>query len=130
MKMKCPKCGSDLKTVESRGIEVDVCDNCKGVWFDLSEIEQLSDTIKEFNIVPPRLENLKIAEIEEEERSCPRCGAIMSKVTMSGKPPVFDICPNDHGYWFDDKELKEYIQTHMSYVNKPSVEMLVSIIKN
>ena len=126
--MKCPACGNELKAIEKRGIEVDFCESCSGVWFDLTEIEQLSDSIKEFNIVAPRLENLKIADVSEKIRTCPRCGAEMAKVTMSGKPPVFDCCPKDHGYWFDANELKEYVNNNMTAVAKPSVEMLSQII--
>lgn len=130
MKMKCPKCNSELKTIENRGIEVDYCEECKGVWFDFSEIDELSDTIKEFNIVNPRIENLKLAEINEEIRKCPRCGSEMDKVTMSGKPPVFDFCPFNHGYWFDAKELEEYTRNNMTAVKKPSTEMLSEIMNN
>jgi len=127
--MLCPKCGNRLETIEKRGIEVDYCLECKGVWFDLQEIETLSDSINEFNIVAPRLENLKIAEINENQRGCPRCGEKMFKVTMSGKPPVFDCCPNDHGYWFDAQELEEYVKNNMTAVEKPSVELLQKIVK-
>lgn len=127
--MLCPKCGNKLETIEKRGIEVDYCESCKGVWFDFKEIEQLSDSIKEFNIVAPRLENLKIAETGEKNRACPRCSGIMFKVTMAGKPPVFDCCPNDHGYWFDAEELEEYVRNNMTTVERPSVELLQKIIK-
>ena len=127
--MLCPKCGNKLETIEKRGIEVDYCASCKGVWFDLQELETLSDGIKEFNFVAPRLENLKIAETNEQTRSCPRCAAKMFKVTMSGKPPVFDCCPNNHGYWFDGKELEEYIKNNLTAVERPSAEMLVKIVK-
>ena len=130
MKMKCPKCGNGLKIVENRGIEVDYCEECKGVWFDFTEIDELSDTIKEFNIVNPRIENLKLAEVNEEIRNCPRCGSEMDKVTMSGKPPVFDFCPFNHGYWFDAKELEEYTRNNMTAVQRPSAEMLSEIMNN
>jgi len=39
--MKCPKCGGDLKTEEYRGIQIDRCPDCLGVWFDAGESEQL-----------------------------------------------------------------------------------------
>lgn len=40
--MKCPKCGSDLKQVVFRGIKIDKCDSCKGVWLDDGELEKLA----------------------------------------------------------------------------------------
>ena len=39
--MKCPKCGTDLKTVDYHGVEVDRCPDCNGVWFDAGEVESL-----------------------------------------------------------------------------------------
>jgi len=39
--MKCPKCGGDLKEIEHHHTKVDQCQDCKGVWLDAGEIEQL-----------------------------------------------------------------------------------------
>ena len=128
--MLCPVCNVEMKPVNYKGVEVDFCQKCKGVWFDLKEIDGLSDGIKEFNIVEPRLENMRVVEnIDEGERKCPRCRAVMDKVTMNNKPPVFDYCPNDCGYWFDNEEVKEYVQNNMTAVEKPSVQNMVEILK-
>lgn len=39
--MKCPKCGADLVTEDNRGIQVDRCPECHGVWFDADEADGL-----------------------------------------------------------------------------------------
>jgi uncharacterized protein len=39
--MKCPKCGFDLHTLEKGAVQIDTCFNCKGVWLDAGELEQL-----------------------------------------------------------------------------------------
>jgi predicted Zn-ribbon and HTH transcriptional regulator len=39
--MKCPKCGSDLHTLQLKGLDVDRCPACNGTWFDAGEMEQL-----------------------------------------------------------------------------------------
>ena len=39
--LKCPKCGSDLKTEDYQGVEIDLCPDCKGMWFDAGEVESL-----------------------------------------------------------------------------------------
>jgi hypothetical protein len=39
--MKCPKCGSDLRTEEYHGIEIDRCPECHGMWLDAGEAEDL-----------------------------------------------------------------------------------------
>ncbi len=40
--MKCPKCGADLKEQAFHHLHVDVCPDCRGMWFDGGEIEMLS----------------------------------------------------------------------------------------
>jgi hypothetical protein len=40
--MKCPKCGFDLHETTFRGVVIDKCYNCHGMWFDENELEQLT----------------------------------------------------------------------------------------
>jgi len=40
--MKCPKCGMNLLEVDYRGIRVDKCSACDGVWLDAGELETVS----------------------------------------------------------------------------------------
>lgn len=42
--MKCPKCGGDLNEITFRGINIDRCLNCDGVWLDQGELEKLAGT--------------------------------------------------------------------------------------
>jgi len=37
--MRCPKCGMELVTINYKGIEVDKCSECEGVWLDSGELE-------------------------------------------------------------------------------------------
>ena len=37
--MKCPKCGMELIEIDYRGIKVDKCAECQGVWLDAGELE-------------------------------------------------------------------------------------------
>lgn len=39
--MKCPKCGADLTEQTLKGVTVDVCPECKGLWLDAGELELL-----------------------------------------------------------------------------------------
>ena len=41
--MKCPKCNSDLSIEKFKGVEVDRCPSCKGLWLDYHEMDQLED---------------------------------------------------------------------------------------
>ena len=39
--MHCPKCGMELTTLSMRGVEVDQCHSCQGIWLDAGELEKL-----------------------------------------------------------------------------------------
>jgi len=37
-KRNCPRCGGQLKIIKHRGVGVDVCEQCGGLWFDRGEL--------------------------------------------------------------------------------------------
>lgn len=40
--MKCPKCDTRLATVTHKGVEIDRCENCNGIFLDDGELEMLA----------------------------------------------------------------------------------------
>jgi len=40
--MRCPKCGMELVEVNYKGIAVDKCSECEGIWLDAGEFESAS----------------------------------------------------------------------------------------
>lgn len=40
--MHCPKCGTKLIEIDYKGIAVDKCSSCEGVWLDAGELESIS----------------------------------------------------------------------------------------
>lgn len=40
--MKCPKCGMELIEIEYKGIKIDECSSCLGVWLDKGELDAVS----------------------------------------------------------------------------------------
>lgn len=41
-KDRCPKCGAPLVAVHYRGVELDKCSHCRGVWLDCGELDQVT----------------------------------------------------------------------------------------
>ena len=39
--MRCPKCGNELVTLSMRGVHIDTCSSCSGMWLDAGELEML-----------------------------------------------------------------------------------------
>lgn len=40
--MRCPKCGMELIEIDYKGIKVDKCSECEGIWLDAGELELVS----------------------------------------------------------------------------------------
>ncbi|MEW5786142.1 MAG: zf-TFIIB domain-containing protein [Bacillota bacterium] len=39
--MKCPVCNVNLTMAERRGVEIDYCPQCRGVWLDRGELDKI-----------------------------------------------------------------------------------------
>jgi Zn-finger nucleic acid-binding protein len=42
--MHCPKCGMNMQEVKFRGMDVDVCFSCNGIFLDQGELEHIEKT--------------------------------------------------------------------------------------
>jgi hypothetical protein len=40
--MRCPKCGMELIEINYKGINIDECSECEGIWLDAGELETVS----------------------------------------------------------------------------------------
>lgn len=94
--------------VEFGEIELDICPDCQGIWFDAQELRELFELVG----APQRIHDLEghLERLEQagSRRSCPRCGHRMVPVK---KPQgdgdlVLDRCPRGDGLWFDKGELE------------------------
>jgi uncharacterized protein len=39
--MRCPKCGMDLQEIDFKGIKVDKCFGCEGLWVDAGDLTSI-----------------------------------------------------------------------------------------
>ena len=46
--MICPRCNSNLLMSNTKGVEIDHCPNCKGVWLDRGELEKIIERSNEY----------------------------------------------------------------------------------
>jgi hypothetical protein len=46
--MHCPKCGMSLIEIDYKGIKVDKCSSCAGIWLDAGELELIGEKEKGF----------------------------------------------------------------------------------
>ena len=82
--LDCPACGRDLERGEYGRVEVDLCDDCKGLWFDRFELEGVLDPTT--------------------TRPCPKCEAPMRATDWNGVP--VNACRGCGGHWLDVRLLE------------------------
>jgi Zn-finger nucleic acid-binding protein len=111
--MICPACSHHLVPTEYNKIELDYCFNCKGVWFDNTEIELLVKTLdlNEQSVLSDKLIRYPEVSIAEEKRKCPICRKKMKKINVGDQQSiVIDCCGRGHGLWFDRGETVQLIE--------------------
>ena|SRR5687767_2838367 len=105
--MKCPKCISPMIRVRFKGIEVDRCTDCQGLWFDDFEMDRLlkmkdSETI-----------DIGDAKLGREFDAvncifCPHCDARMVRLAELGQPHIHvEYCTICAGSFLDAGEFRD-----------------------
>ncbi|MGH2714113.1 MAG: zf-TFIIB domain-containing protein [Thermoleophilaceae bacterium] len=56
--MRCPACGAELVELERAGVRIDACRQCRGVWLDRGELDQVLER-----------ERQVVAGVEEDDES-------------------------------------------------------------
>lgn len=49
----CPKCAGSMRTVDRNGIHIEQCLNCRGVFLDFGELENITQLEGRFHPAPP-----------------------------------------------------------------------------
>jgi Zn-finger nucleic acid-binding protein len=99
--------------VEYHEIELDYCNECRGVWFDAGELELILQTLgleSEHTLFTHMLQS-PLAATSEKSRKCPICGSRMRKTNLGGQPELLvDLCSREDGIWFDGGEVAQLIK--------------------
>ena len=115
-KMLCPKCNSNMEKIDYKGVEIERCKKCKGIWFDVFEKDQLKakdgsesvdkDIGKEYD--------------KKKNVNCPKCLTPMTrKAAIEQKHIFYEYCNSCHGVFFDAGEFKDFKE-----------ETIIDFIKN
>ena len=111
--MFCPKCNAGMVEVTCKGVVIDRCSACKGIWFDSGEAEALSKKlIAEYIDAGDAEVGRKLDGLDTI--SCPRCGETMQRIfDVDGKQVQFEKC-NEHGQFFDAGEFTLWAENQYS----------------
>lgn len=111
--MKCPKCQGEMEKITFEGIDVERCRDCKGLWFDCYQAEELrekkgSETI---DTGDPEV-GKKYSQISAID--CPKCHTKMVPIVDTRKPHIwYEGCPVCYGRFFDAGEFRDYKEENL-----------------
>lgn len=106
--LNCPKCQGSLEQVTYSNIAIDRCVDCKGIWFDSQEAQQLKNIkgSESIDIGDPETGS-KFNQIGDI--NCPKCGTKMTKMVDLKQTHIwYEKCPVCYGTWFDAGEFKDF----------------------
>jgi Zn-finger nucleic acid-binding protein len=106
--MKCPKDGTELvEKSYKRGLIVDECPQCNGMWLDANELDELED--QKYNE-----DEYKGSLVHREvltKYPCPHCGQPLHEFQYRLRSLMLDYClENGHGFWLDSGESERVLQ--------------------
>ena len=111
--MDCPRCQLMLRNTDYEGVEVDLCDNCWGMWLDTGELEEILDVrdmhfsaAEKKQFMDLKRGGAEALARQNDQVNCPHCGNPMDVIEAdAGITLVIDRCP-EHGIWLDSGEIK------------------------
>jgi Zn-finger nucleic acid-binding protein len=104
--MNCPRCHAALSLEKYRGIEVDRCSSCKGMWLEYHELDQLEDAVMDDDDVKGSV----MFRSYQGDLHCPTCQSGMQMFHYRAYDLEMDFCPNEHGFWLDSGEEKRVLE--------------------
>ena len=104
--VNCPRCETQLRVEKYKGIEVDRCPDCKGLWLDHHELDQLEDTVMDDDDLKGTMEYARRAS----GISCPKCSVLMTTFNYRAYNLPIDFCPEEHGFWLDNGEEERVVE--------------------
>ncbi|WP_425396620.1 zf-TFIIB domain-containing protein [Aeoliella sp.] len=100
--MHCPKCNqTSLKPhkFKNTDVVVDVCQRCKGIWFDANELNEL---------LPVASKDLQVPkDAKPTGMTCPKCLVPLEAFSYPQTCVEIDMCSKCNGLWLYKSELKE-----------------------
>ena len=107
--MKCPKCKTEsFASFSVRGVTVDRCSSCNGIWFDEQELSQLlSEDARQLTALR---EGEEKEELNAKRGKCPRDNSQLLRVCSSiNRSVVVDACLQCRGIWLDGGEFERLL---------------------
>jgi len=101
-----------MKLLRIQGYEIDRCMNCKGLWFDHLEYEELK-LVDKSEIIDVGDAKIGRQLNKIQDINCPVCKTPMGKMVPDDQPDIwYEGCGTCHGVFFDAGEFKTFLKNN------------------
>ncbi len=128
----CTKCNNVMDRSEVRGVEIDVCSGCGGIWLDRGELIKLKlkagkRTIK--SLQPDDVEVLKVPPTSGRVKlPCPVCDGKLAALQV--ERIAVEICEKCGGLFLDHGELDPVLTALGGGVDMATLDALIGLEKD
>ena len=109
----CPRCDKAFFVLEFKGIEMDFCHQCRGLWLDAGELELLLErTGADAHDPLLKFQQQESRRAKGRRLLCPRCHRRLVEIEVKGGTSpaiILNRCKRNHGLWFDQSELQQLL---------------------
>jgi Zn-finger nucleic acid-binding protein len=94
-----------------KDVEVDECNQCKGIWFEDDELRKAKDSAdSDLNWIDFEIWKHKDkSQARARNLACPQCSQTLVAVAYADTGVEIDYCPECKGTWLDKGEFKKVI---------------------
>ena len=124
----CPHCEKSLQTIQiqlDKTVNIERCDDCYGLFFDLGEMEALlNHSVSHVDTINlAHIDNINTDRFRKEQVvkyiKCPVCRKFMRRTNFAKKSGVIVDSCRQHGFWLDSGEI-----THLMEWKKAGGQLL------
>lgn len=120
----CPKCQNALVHIRRKGMMLEVCSVCQGMWFDAGELTMLLEVYRSFEDLTPKATSYK----------CIRCQGALEELEFPGTSVTIDRCASCQAVFLDKgefqvlrRELAAVVPKGHADLNKRAQELLTEV---
>lgn len=127
--MKCPRTGGVLTPIKVGGIEVDVSQECGGVFFDNCELDKfdMSGEVRSDALVN-HLQQFEYEPLNLDKRiNCPKCEDVVMMRRYESPAQIIELdeCPQCAGIWLDTGELSKLRETRIVSAERREIRHVI-----
>ncbi|MCC6445814.1 MAG: zf-TFIIB domain-containing protein [Armatimonadetes bacterium] len=124
--MECPRCEVPTQQAACRGMTLDTCETCQGIWFEGDELKRVMSqgeaAVTESALGATWDGQIRKETLVENPLGCPKCNRTLERYRYCYESDVLvDGCPAGCGMWVDDGELRR-MMLYLSGSNVPLEE--------